>query len=160
MRLILNEVIKNHFLKNCRLSDQKQLQFEKSQNMSILWKSLIFGSSVRIFCSVIHFCLISSFVQSRPPGRKMVLQFNIFSHRNLFNLHFQVTSDINVAAHFFGDFAIISSCIEMILRALLGPLSFYTIFFFNQVYKFGLRLLQGTLNVSAFLQIAIITNQL
>ena len=47
----------------------------------------------------------------------------------------------------------------MILRSMLGPLSFYTIFCFNQVYKFGLCLLQGTLNVSDFLQIVIITNQ-
>ena len=70
-----------------------------------------------------------------------------------------MTADINVFAHIFGDIAIISSCIEATLRALFGPLPFPVVFGFNQFYKVSLRLVQGVLNVSAVLQLAIITNQ-
>ena len=62
-------------------------------------------------------------------------------------------------AHFFGDLAIISNCIEAMSRALLGPLPFFIVFGFNQVYKITIFLVIGVLNVSGFLQFALITNQ-
>ena len=76
-----------------------------------------------------------------------------------FNPHAQVTTDINVFAHICCDIVIISNCLEAILRAVIGPLPFLVIFGFNQVYKIFVILGTGVLNVSACLQVAIITNQ-
>ena len=70
-----------------------------------------------------------------------------------------MTADINVFAHIFGDIGIISNCIEAALRATIGPLPFSVVFAFNQIYKVFINLLTGVLNVSALLQLAIITNQ-
>ena len=71
----------------------------------------------------------------------------------------QVTTDINVFAHISGDIAIISTCAEAAARAWNGPLPFLVVFGFNQIYKIFIFLLVGVLNVSAFLQFSIITNQ-
>ena len=69
-----------------------------------------------------------------------------------------VTTDINVFAHVFGNLAIISNCIEAVLRAIVGPLPFFVVFGFNQIYKITTFLVIGVLNVSGFFQFALIMN--
>ena len=71
-----------------------------------------------------------------------------------------MTTDINVFAHFFAVLGILSSCIEAILRACYGPLPFFIVFGFTQVFKVCVNLIIGVLNVSGFLQFAIIMNLL
>ena len=71
----------------------------------------------------------------------------------------QVTTDINVYAHICGDIAIISTCVEAVVMAWIGPLTFSVVFGFMEFYKVFMVLMIGVLNVSAFLQYGIITNQ-
>ena len=72
----------------------------------------------------------------------------------------QVTTDINVYAHICGDIAIIliSSCVEAVGMAWIGPHPFSVVFGFMEFYKIFMVLMIGVLNVSAFLQFGIITN--
>ena len=65
---------------------------------------LMIISFTRALLAIVHYFFLSSFVSSRPPGRKMVnvLKFNIM-HCNICILIPQVTSDINVYATFFGN---------------------------------------------------------
>ena len=120
---------------------------------------LVTLSFLRIVFTIFHFYFIYSFVNSIPPGRKMV------------------TSDVSVLAHFFSDLglsfslrskkilevllfilAILSMSIEFFLYSTCGFLPQNLIFCFTQFYLTSVTLFVATLNVSSLLQVAIITN--
>ena len=108
------------------------------------------------FCHSLHvsafFCSFKTSRQKNGIRKENTLSIVIYCI-------FQVTADINVFAHFFLDSAVISGSATAIMKALVGPLPFYLIFLFNQIYKVFAVLTIGVLNVSAFLQFSIITNQ-
>ena len=121
------------------------------------WTILFILAFVRAILSFFQGWLVHMFVHSRPPGRKMVCFSSL--QCECINYIFKVTTDINVFAHIFGDLAVICNCIEAMSRAFFGPLPFSVVFGFNQVYKITTFLVIGVLNVSGFLQFAIIANQ-
>ena len=102
---------------------------------------------------------MSSFVGSRPPGRKMV-RFNVrLSNIVLMQTIIKVTADIGLLFWAAGDLAIIIISVGSCIKAAFGPLPFIITFLFIESYKILMMALVGVCNVSAFVQFAIITNQ-
>ena len=102
---------------------------------------------------------MSSFVGSRPPGRKMV-RFNVrLREIVIIQTIIKVTADISLLFWATGDLAIIIISVGSCIRAAFGPLPFIITFLFIESYKILMMALVGVCNVSAFVQFAIITNQ-
>ena len=86
---------------------------------------------IRICWSIGHFKLVHSFVNSKPPGRKMVNLYKQCMHLKVSFVSKQITADINVWAYFIMDVGIISQSIEWLIFIVFGHLSFTTIFVFR-----------------------------
>ena len=59
-------------------------------------------AATRGLLTILHAHLIADFIQSKPPGRKMV--YENFNFKNRMYSLLKVTSDINVYASVFSDF--------------------------------------------------------
>eukprot|EP00092_Neocalanus_flemingeri_P042816 GFUD01046966.1.p1 GENE.GFUD01046966.1~~GFUD01046966.1.p1 ORF type:complete len:105 (-),score=12.27 GFUD01046966.1:20-289(-) len=81
------------------------------------WVILFIAGITRGIFSFCRSWIVRAFVNSRPPGRKMV------------------TADINVFAHMFLDAVIVSDCLEFALWSVVGPLPYWVVFAFVQLYK-------------------------
>ena len=136
-------------------------------------KILIFLCSfLRGIASVINAWGIHGFVNSKPPGRKMVsCQSNLYLSASVTCLaccrtsslikcfiFYQVTADISVLFHLAGNSAVLFACIAACARAVFGPLPFWLTFLFIEGYKVLAVAIIGLMNFSAFVQISIVSN--
>lgn len=74
------------------------------------------------------------------------------------NLLFQVTTDVNNIINICFHITHFLYYFEFLLRAVIGPLSFWTIFIFLECIKFTSALACALLNTSVIIQLSIIWN--
>ena len=70
----------------------------------------------------------------------------------------QVTADINVYGHHFFDACILNYCAMNCLRAIYGPLPFFALIVFVNIYQICLLLAVAVITISAVVQLGIITD--
>ena len=101
--------------------------------------------------------LIRMFIYSKPPGRRMVCWCSRFCFTQSIVLY-QVTSDVHAIQTVAVQMIVVTVSVGSLARSLLGPLPFWTSFMFTEMLKICLAFGIGLFNVSAFLQMAIITS--
>ena len=84
--------------------------------------------------------LVSEFIKSIPPGRKMVTSD--------INHYFVISFHLTQFSFYFG----------LALRVILGPLSYWTVFIMVELLKNCLHLSFAIFNISTFIQISMILN--
>ena len=76
----------------------------------------------------------------------------------LFTVLYQVTSDIQAIQAVAVQLVVVIVSLGSLARSIAGPLPFWTSFMFTEMLKICLAFGIGLFNVSAFLQMAIITS--
>ena len=75
-----------------------------------------------------------------------------------FRILYQVTSDIHAIQTVAVQVIVLTVSVGSLARSLLGPLPFWASFMFTEMLKISTAFAIGLFNVSAFLQMAIITS--
>ena len=110
----------------------------------------------QLFCKYWIIVIVTHFIQSKPPGNRMVQENNkgIF----LFYSLLQVTSDIHKYFILFFHITHLSFYFGFLVKTIFGLLPFWLIFFLVEVLKISLHLAVAVFNFSIIIQISYILN--